>query len=164
MQRAEQEPAPAYWDPAAFSYLCSFPPPATLHTRRGELGRTEPDREAGEAGEMSPLPSRSRTEPSVQVTVSHLLYLCLPELFFLYCQLFLSIVLWPFCKSGASLAHTASRLQHHSGHALQRHLRPSQKKRSLLLSTCHLTAPKFSKMTLSLCSQCCKPTYGFFKC
>lgn len=52
MQRAEQEPAPAHWDPAAFSCLCSFPPPATMHTRRGELGhschRAEKDRDAGE--------------------------------------------------------------------------------------------------------------------
>lgn len=41
VQRAEQEAAPAYWDPAAFYCLCSFPPPYTLERESRGIPATE---------------------------------------------------------------------------------------------------------------------------
>lgn len=130
VQKAEQDQPLQIGSQLPLPVCAPFPPP--LHTRRGQLGhfchRDEQGRDAGGAGETSSLQSRRQLykTPSVQVTVSHLFYLHLPRSF-LHSQLFLSIMMWPFCRSRATLAHTASRLQHHSEHALQRHLHPSQR-------------------------------------
>lgn len=103
-------PTSAYWDSVASSCRgssCSFTPSVTLcHTRRGELRRSccraDIDNDAGEAEEVLPLQSRRQKYRSLRYRLQQQCHSCFISIYsipFLYSQLFLSIVLWHYCKS-----------------------------------------------------------------